>query len=805
MLGGLLCAASCLLVLPAIASAQTTYTWSGAAGGTPPEWSNSGNWSGGTAPTSSTDSTLSFPASSCTSTSGCPSDDNISGLTAGTLSIVTPTASGNTQPPGPWSFTDHDGANNDPLTLDSGFSESLESQGDVSSTAATISIPIALGGPNTWTIDGGGPVFAQDVTGAGATLAINFDATNGGQLQLAGSSNEVGAVTANDAGNIVLGAGPDSTGDLNGTNGNAVTIGGYLNGTGTVGALTMNGGGVEPGWGGGNTPTGSLVTDGTTLTSDSSATFNLGDTTGTTAGTDYPQLTAPGKTVDLANAVLHVSTFTSGPNCLSPAPALGNTYTLISAATVTGTFTNAPASGDTITDECNSNVTYQIEYNTSSSPETVTAKVVSSGATATGTTTSLSANPPSSVTNETVTLTASVSPQSGTTTPTGTVNFQDNGNDISGCSSQPLGSSGTATCQTSFTEGTQNLTAIYSPSGSSFSGSSGSDQMTVGRDSTTTSLSASNSSPSEGQSVTYTATVTPGNSGPTEPSGSVTFNDGGSPISGCTAQSLTAGSSSSTATCTTSYSSAGSHSITASYDGDSNFNSSPPSSPQTVTVEPSPAPAISATTEAAGSVGTTVATLQGVVDTKGAAVTWQFQYGESTAYNKATPVQTSAAGQSQPAAVSWTLTNLNPLTVYHFRLVAITQSSSGQTPVTSDGQDLTFTTHATGSLGAKFSKLKLSGVFVSVPLKCSSKLKCSGRFLITTRARVGKHEKLGTVICDRTSFTIKANKKKTVRAKIYRACMSLVRHARGHHIKVQFAPLTRTGQFGIVKNIILSL
>lgn len=63
-----------------------------------------------------------------------------------------------------------------------------------------------------------------------------------------------------------------------------------------------------------------------------------------------------------------------------------------------------------------------------------------------------------------ITLTATVTSSGGT--PTGTVAFYDNGSLISGCGSAALGG-GQATCTTAFsTEGTQSLTASYTPSGS---------------------------------------------------------------------------------------------------------------------------------------------------------------------------------------------------------------------------------------------------------------------------------------------------------------------------------------------------
>ena len=76
--------------------------------------------------------------------------------------------------------------------------------------------------------------------------------------------------------------------------------------------------------------------------------------------------------------------------------------------------------------------------------------------------------------------------------------------------------------------------------------------------STTTVASSVNPSV-QGQAVTYTATVSPAGGG------SVTFNDGGTPVTGCKARSLD---SSGQATCQASYATTGSHAITAVYSGD---------------------------------------------------------------------------------------------------------------------------------------------------------------------------------------------------------------------------------------------
>ena len=76
---------------------------------------------------------------------------------------------------------------------------------------------------------------------------------------------------------------------------------------------------------------------------------------------------------------------------------------------------------------------------------------------------------------------------------------------------------------------------------------------------TTTAVASSANPAVQGQTVTYTATVSPAGGG------SVAFDDGGTPVPGCAARSL---SSSGQATCQVTYTTTGSHAITAVYSGD---------------------------------------------------------------------------------------------------------------------------------------------------------------------------------------------------------------------------------------------
>ncbi len=90
----------------------------------------------------------------------------------------------------------------------------------------------------------------------------------------------------------------------------------------------------------------------------------------------------------------------------------------------------------------------------------------------------------------------------------------------------------------------------------------------------------------------------------------------------------------------------------------------------------------SVTTEAATSITSTSARLNGTVNPNGRATTYYFDYGTSTAYGSTTAVATAGSGTTA-RSVSATVTGLGP-GVHHFRLVAT--SSAG----TSTGGDLSF-------------------------------------------------------------------------------------------------------------------
>jgi autotransporter-associated beta strand protein len=167
-----------------------------------------------------------------------------------------------------------------------------------------------------------------------------------------------------------------------------------------------------------------------------------------------------------------------------------------------------------------------------------------------------------------VTLTASVTAPSGTTgTPTGTVTFL--------LGSTTLGTAtlagGVATFTTSPFQlpggANQTITAVYNGD-TNYNIASDTVSQTVNPSSSSTSVVASVNPSAFGQSVTFTATITPGTPGGAAPTGTVTFFVNGTPIGSPVAVS------GGTAVISTNSLPQGTHTISAQYSGDTNYTGS---------------------------------------------------------------------------------------------------------------------------------------------------------------------------------------------------------------------------------------
>jgi hypothetical protein len=224
---------------------------------------------------------------------------------------------------------------------------------------------------------------------------------------------------------------------------------------------------------------------------------------------------------------------------------------LVSSGTATCTVTNLAAGGHWITAVYSGDSS----YGSSTSPgltQTVNKKT---------TTTAVSSSLDPSTVGQPVIYTAMVGPAAAT----GTVSFDEDGKPIEGCAAQVI-SAGTATCTLSnLVAGGHWITAVYSGDSSYGSSTSPGLTQTVNKKTTTTAVSSSLDPSTVGQAVIYTATVSAAAA-----TGTVSFDEAGTPITGCTAQPVSSG----TAMCTMTDLAAGGRWVTAVYSGDSNYAAS---------------------------------------------------------------------------------------------------------------------------------------------------------------------------------------------------------------------------------------
>ena len=215
-----------------------------------------------------------------------------------------------------------------------------------------------------------------------------------------------------------------------------------------------------------------------------------------------------------------------------------------------------------------------------------TSSPVSQAVNRAATTVALASSVNPSTFGQAVTFTATITVTGpGAGSPSGTVNFQDNGVDLAGCSTRAVSGS-VATCSlSSLSVKSHPITATYSGDGS-FLASPVSNTLSqvVSQAATTVALASSVNPSTFGQAVTFTATITVTGPGAGSPSGTVKFQDNGVNLGGCTAQAVTGGA----ATCTLSSLGIGGspHPITATYSGDASFSASAASTPVSQVVQP---------------------------------------------------------------------------------------------------------------------------------------------------------------------------------------------------------------------------
>ncbi|AWM41402.1 Extracellular serine protease precursor [Gemmata obscuriglobus] len=308
------------------------------------------------------------------------------------------------------------------LTVNPGVSD------QVASLTGAGTLDLGAGGNLATGVSNGNDTFAGPITGSGTLTKVGA-----GTLTLTGNSPAYTGSSVVAGGTLLVTANQSSASVV-------VQGGATLGGTGTVGAVTVNPGGVlAPG-----TSPGILNSTGN-LTFSAGSTF-LVEVNGTTVGTQYDRYVTTG-TANLNGATLGFN--------LGFTPTLGDSFTILTAAGgVSGAFNGLPDQG---TFTLNNRV-YQVSY-------LATSVVVTQVANAT--TTSLVSNNNPSLPGSAVTFTFTITPTAGADPmPLGTVQFQDNGVNIGAPVTLTAGSGNSAVAvltTSALVNGSHTITAVYTP------------------------------------------------------------------------------------------------------------------------------------------------------------------------------------------------------------------------------------------------------------------------------------------------------------------------------------------------------
>ena len=208
--------------------------------------------------------------------------------------------------------------------------------------------------------------------------------------------------------------------------------------------------------------------------------------------------------------------------------------------------------------------------------------------------------------------------------------------------------------------------------------------------------------------------------------------------------------------------------------------------------------AVSTTTLPATSVTTSAAFLNGTVATGGAAVLWQFEYGTTGSYGKTTPVQEILAGQGMVHVLD-RIGGLKPGTKYHFRLDAETGNAVTYPLFVYFGHDRSFFTTKRLGLNITSAKLSVRNGRASIPVTCPGAQTCKGKLTLTLR-RAGRTPTLAS-----DSFAIRAGRKSTLKPKLSKTALKLLKNARGHRLGAKLTAKSSVGQPKLIQNVTLIL
>lgn len=177
----------------------------------------------------------------------------------------------------------------------------------------------------------------------------------------------------------------------------------------------------------------------------------------------------------------------------------------------------------------------------------------------------------------------------------------------------------------------------------------------------------------------------------------------------------------------------------------------------------------SATTGGATGVSTTSVALAGTVNPNGAATTYSFQYGTTTAYGQ-TSATGSLAASSTASSVSETIAGLEAAVTYHYRLVA---SNAGGTTAGADatvtlcpaGSSLTGVCSSENQSGAtpeEHSTKTSNDSIIRYRLHCALAVECKGTIYFLPSGHTASAHSAATTIYGSGDYSIPAGQDGTV-------------------------------------------
>jgi hypothetical protein len=471
--------------------------------------------------------------------------------------------------------------------LNAGYAEFFDCSGTPSNCLApgTNKVNGSYPGDNSYNAGNSGtssPSFTLTVTVNPAATTTTVSSPSGGLTVSTSTSVTLNAALATSSGGI------SPTGTVTFFSG-STQLGSPVTVTGTAGFETFTGGGAPA------SATAQLVTtlpagtDSITAVyngnsnyaaSPASSSITITATPTTLAATTTTVVGAPstitlGQNVTLTATVMSAQTspaitgtviFSEGSTTIGSALVSSGQAALMTTSLPPGSFTiKATYGGDT---------NYATSFGTTTATETVNQIT---------TTTTVSGVPNPSTVGQSVTLTATVTPTTaGGPTPTGTVQFSENGTNI-GTGPVTLLANGTALLTTtSLPVGSLTIKAAYSgdTDNAGSTGTAAANQV-VNQSATTTTVISSAPTIGQGTSVTFTATITPTQAGGPTLSGTVQFSENGTNIGnggGTGPVTVSAGQ----AVLTTTTLPGGTLAINAVYSGDTNYITSTGSTTETV-------------------------------------------------------------------------------------------------------------------------------------------------------------------------------------------------------------------------------